>query len=59
MRPRFVRSGAVLAHTTTLSQLPQLKCWPLDGGPFVTLPAVGARGAGKPGGHQVDSGMVL
>ena len=32
MRPKFVRSGPVLAHTTTLSQLPQLKCWPLDGG---------------------------
>ena len=29
----------VLAHTTTLSQLPQLQCWPLDGGAFVTLPA--------------------
>jgi 4-hydroxy-3-polyprenylbenzoate decarboxylase len=40
LRPKFVRSGPVLRHTTTLSRLPQLKCWPLDGGPFVTLPQV-------------------
>src|SRR5262245_12532055 len=40
LRPRFVRSGSVLAHTTTLSQLPQLVCWPRDGGAFVTLPQV-------------------
>src|SRR5437773_11280767 len=39
-RPKFVRSGPVLAHTTTLARLPQLRCWPLDGGPVVTLPAV-------------------
>ena len=32
LRPKFVRSGPVLAHATTVSQLPQLKCWPLDGG---------------------------
>ncbi len=31
---------AVLAHTTQLSALPQLRCWPLDGGPFITLPQV-------------------
>ncbi|MCI0704279.1 MAG: UbiD family decarboxylase [Planctomycetia bacterium] len=40
MRPKFIRSGPVLRHTTTISQLPQLKCWPTDGGAFVTLPQV-------------------
>ncbi len=40
MLPKMVRSGPVLANTTTLSSLPQLKCWPKDGGAFVTLPQV-------------------
>ncbi|HSQ56692.1 MAG TPA: UbiD family decarboxylase [Gemmata sp.] len=40
MRPKFVRSGSVLSHSTSLSRLPRLKCWPRDGGAFATLPAV-------------------
>lgn len=40
MLPRPVRHAAVLTHATTLSQLPQLVCWPDDGGAFVTLPQV-------------------
>src|SRR6266404_81011 len=28
MRPRSVRRGPVLENETTISQLPQLKCWP-------------------------------
>ena len=40
MVPRRVRSGPVLAHEVRLSQLPRVTCWPGDGGPFVTLPAV-------------------
>ncbi|MCI0358246.1 MAG: UbiD family decarboxylase [Planctomycetaceae bacterium] len=38
MQPKLVSSGPVLKHETTISQLPQLVCWPLDGGPFITLP---------------------
>src|SRR5262249_16575280 len=38
--PRRVRSGPILAHTTSLGQLPQIQCWPADGGAFVTLPEV-------------------
>ncbi|MEO5905312.1 MAG: UbiD family decarboxylase, partial [Saprospiraceae bacterium] len=30
----------ILHGTTTLSQLPQIVCWPEDGGAFVTLPQV-------------------
>ncbi len=30
----------VVMDNPDLSKLPILKCWPLDGGPFVTLPAV-------------------
>src|SRR6059058_3438271 len=32
MRPKFVGGGPVLAHQTTISELPQLQCWPRDGG---------------------------
>ena len=57
MRPKFVRSGPVLAHTTTLSRLPQLKCWPLDGGPFVTLPQVYTEHPDPPGWRRSNLGM--
>lgn len=40
MLPKFVRSGSVTANRCGLSELPQLKCWPDDGGAFVTLPQV-------------------
>lgn len=40
MLPRKVRSGAVMSHSISLSQLPQLISWPDDGGAFVTLPQV-------------------
>ncbi len=30
----------ILHDTTTLGQLPQIVCWPLDGGAFITLPQV-------------------
>ena len=40
--PRRQRLGRapVMRHETTLSQLPQIKSWPMDGGPFVTMPQV-------------------
>lgn len=40
MLPRYTSRGAVSANSTTLPELPQLKCWPEDGGAFVTLPQV-------------------
>jgi 4-hydroxy-3-polyprenylbenzoate decarboxylase len=40
MLPRFTRRGAVAANRIGLPDLPQLKCWPEDGGAFVTLPQV-------------------
>src|SRR6516225_3148584 len=56
-RPRFVRSGPVLAHKTTISQLPQLKCWPRDGGAFITLPQVYTEDADRPGWRHSNLGM--
>jgi 4-hydroxy-3-polyprenylbenzoate decarboxylase len=57
MRPKFVRRGPVLAHETTVSQLPKLKCWPLDGGPFVTLPQVYTEHPDHPGWMKSNLGM--
>ena len=33
----------VVMHEPDLSKIPILKCWPEDGGPFVTLPAIHTR----------------
>ena len=40
MLPKKVRRGAITANEIRLSELPQIKCWPDDGGAFVTLPQV-------------------
>ncbi len=40
MLPRYTRRGPVRQSQTTVSQLPMIKCWPMDGGAFVTLPQV-------------------
>jgi 4-hydroxy-3-polyprenylbenzoate decarboxylase len=56
-RPRFVRNGPILAHQTTVSQLPQLVCWPRDGGAFVTLPQVYTEDADRPGWRHSNLGM--
>ncbi|HVK19309.1 MAG TPA: UbiD family decarboxylase, partial [Fimbriiglobus sp.] len=57
LRPKFVRSGPVLAHRTTVSNLPQLKCWPADGGAFVTLPQVYTEDPDRPGWAKSNLGM--
>jgi len=56
-RPRQVRSGPVLAHETTLDQLPQLKCWPEEGGTFITLPQVYTEDLDAPGLEHSNLGM--
>jgi len=38
--PKQVTAGPVLDNQTTIDRLPQLKCWPNDGGAFITLPLV-------------------
>ncbi len=57
MRPKFVRRGPILAHTCSLSQLPALQCWPLDGGPFITLPQVYTEHPDQPGWMKSNLGM--
>jgi 4-hydroxy-3-polyprenylbenzoate decarboxylase len=56
-RPKQVRRGPVLAHETTVGKLPQLVCWPKDGGAFVTLPAVYTEDVERPGWRHSNLGM--
>lgn len=55
--PRRTRRGPILQHQTTLDQLPQLKCWPDDGGAFVTLPLVYSEDVTRPGWRHSNLGM--
>jgi 4-hydroxy-3-polyprenylbenzoate decarboxylase len=57
MRPKSVRSGAAVANQTALSNLPQLKSWPNDGGAFVTLPQVYSEDARDPSLSKSNMGM--
>jgi 4-hydroxy-3-polyprenylbenzoate decarboxylase len=55
--PRKTRQAAVLAHETHVSALPQLVCWPDDGGAFVTLPQVYTEDPDAPGPMRSNLGM--
>lgn len=57
MRPKSVGSGPILDRTATLDQLPKLQCWPNDGGPFITLPAVYTEHPDSPGWPKSNLGM--
>jgi 4-hydroxy-3-polyprenylbenzoate decarboxylase len=55
--PRRVANGPILAHTTTVDSLPPIKSWPLDGGPFITLPEVYTEDPDRPGRAHSNLGM--
>ncbi|HEV3120384.1 MAG TPA: UbiD family decarboxylase, partial [Isosphaeraceae bacterium] len=55
--PRRVRNGPVLAHETRIDLLPQLQCWPKDGGAFITLPQVYTEDPNQPGLAHSNLGM--
>jgi 4-hydroxy-3-polyprenylbenzoate decarboxylase len=55
--PRRVSRGSILAHETTIDRLPQLQCWPLDGGAFITLPQVYTEDPDRPGIAHSNLGM--
>jgi 4-hydroxy-3-polyprenylbenzoate decarboxylase len=57
MQPRGVRRGAVLENETTISQLPQVKCWPNDSGAFITLPQCYTEDVSQPGVAHSNLGM--
>jgi len=47
--PKRVRTGPAVTRTVPLSRLPQVVCWPGDGGAFITLPAVYTEHPDQPG----------
>ncbi|SCY70715.1 UbiD family decarboxylase [Desulfoluna spongiiphila] len=55
--PKKVKEAPVMACTTDLSSLPQITCWPDDGGPFVLLPQVYSEDPKKPGILVSNMGM--
>lgn len=55
--PNKVNSGPILFNEITISDLPQIKCWPMDGGAFVTLPQVYSEDIDKPGIMNANLGM--
>ena len=59
MRPEFVppHQAAVLACRAPLTALPKLVGWPLDGGPFITLPLVYSEDPDRPGHGHANLGM--
>jgi 4-hydroxy-3-polyprenylbenzoate decarboxylase len=50
--PRLVRKGASLAVASRVSELPPVRAWPRDGGPFVTLPQVYTEQPGASSGFS-------
>ncbi len=56
-RPRKVAGGPLFANQTSVSELPPLKCWPDDGGAFITLPEVYTEDPNHPGHRFSNLGM--
>ncbi|WP_417382588.1 UbiD family decarboxylase [Gimesia sp.] len=57
MLPRARRTGPVMENQIRISDLPQLKSWPDDGGPFVTLPQVYTESPKRGGLMNSNLGM--
>jgi 4-hydroxy-3-polyprenylbenzoate decarboxylase len=57
MLPRRVSDGPVMQGHAKVSELPALKCWPDDGGPFITLPQVYSEDPDRPGWMHSNLGM--
>ncbi len=55
--PKKVSKGPILDRKIKLSDLPQIKSWPLDGGAFITLPIVYSESPLKPGFSKSNMGM--
>jgi 4-hydroxy-3-polyprenylbenzoate decarboxylase len=56
-RPAKVAGGPVFANQLAVSELPQLTCWPEDGGAFITLPQVYSEDPDRPGHATSNLGM--
>jgi 4-hydroxy-3-polyprenylbenzoate decarboxylase len=54
---RFWGGAPVMEGKTTIDQLPLVKSWPMDGGPFVTLPQVYSEDPLSPSAMKSNLGM--
>ncbi len=55
--PKRVRRAPLLFGRTSVSQLPAVRSWPRDGGPFITLPQVCTQDPDRPGILSTNLGM--
>lgn len=55
--PRKVSSAPITFGEIKVSDIPQIQSWPMDGGPFVTLPQVYTEDPDKPGVMGSNIGM--
>jgi len=55
--PTVTSKAPVLECSTTLSALPQIVSWPMDGGAFLTLPQVYSESPSAPGFAKSNLGM--
>jgi 4-hydroxy-3-polyprenylbenzoate decarboxylase len=55
--PRTVRRAPSRAVASRISELPPVRAWPRDGGPFVTLPEVYTEHPDRPGFARSNLGM--
>lgn len=55
--PKKTSSLPVLKNEIRISDLPQIKHWPMDGGAFVTLPVVYSEDIDQPGIGKSNAGM--
>jgi len=54
---RVGKQAPIMHGKTTISALPQIVHWPMDGGPFMTMPQVYTEDVTKPGIMQANLGM--
>ncbi len=55
--PRFVKTGPALDVSGRVADLPSVRAWPRDGGPFITLPQVYTEHPDVPGVMKSNLGM--
>lgn len=55
--PKKVSRVPVAEYETTIEQLPQIKCWPEDGGAYITLPLVYSEDVTQAGIMHANLGM--
>lgn len=56
--PAKIRPGGGITHARArISELPQIVNWPMDGGPFITMPQVYTEDADRPGVMHANLGM--